>query len=106
MACVFAYLYADGMDLADCVNSTVILYGIADNAMAGAILRCGPSSHVYIDGLSQWNDSERYSAFEVTGTLAEESGDVEIGAGEGSVSHGLGRHYVVKNAAWERVSDE
>jgi hypothetical protein len=93
------------MDFADYVNATVILYGIADNAMAGAVLRCGPSSHVYIDGLSQWSDSERYTALEVTGTLIEEGSDLGLRADDGTVMHGIGKHYVVKNATWKPISD-
>lgn len=92
------------MDLADYVDDTVDLYGIADNAAAGAILRCGTSSHVYIDGLSRWSDSERYRAFEVTGTLVREGDAAGLRAADGAVTHGLGEHYVVKNARWNPIS--
>lgn len=94
------------MDLADCVNATVTLYGIADNAMAGAVLRCDPSSHVYIDGLSQWSYSQRYTALEITGTLIEEGSDRGLNADDGTVMHGIGKHYALKNAAWKRISDQ
>ncbi|UAK34559.1 hypothetical protein K8O92_12370 [Nocardia asteroides] len=92
------------MDLADYVDQPAILFGIAENAAAGAVLRCGEASHVYIDGLSQWDDSDQYAAFEVTGTLLEEGSDDHLRAGEGPVIHGIGRHYVIKNATWERIS--
>ncbi|MFD0363444.1 hypothetical protein ACFQZZ_18510 [Nocardia sp. GCM10030253] len=92
------------MDLEQYVNSTVTLYGLAEDAMAGAILLCGPSSHVYIDGLQEWSDSDRYSAFEVTGMLVKEGDDADLVSDDGSVAHGIGEHYVMKNPTWERIS--
>jgi hypothetical protein len=80
------------MDFADYINATVTLYGIADDAMTGAVLRCGPSSHVYIDGLSQWRDNERYTALEVTGTLVEDGSDLGLRPDDGTVVHGIGQH--------------
>ncbi len=93
------------MDLADFVNAPITLYGIADNATAGAVLRCGPSSDVYIDGLAHWDEGELYTALEVTGTLIEEPGDLGAQADDGTVAHGIDRHYVVKNATWKHISD-
>jgi hypothetical protein len=93
------------MDFADYINTTVILYGISDNAAAGAVLRCGPTSHVYIDGLSQWSDNERYTALEVTGTLTEKGSDLDLRADDQTVMHGIGKHYAVENATWRPVSD-
>ncbi|WP_063126467.1 hypothetical protein [Nocardia fusca] len=92
------------MDLADYVDDTATLFGIAENAAHGAILRCGGDAHIYIDGLSVWDDSEQYAAFEVTGTLVEEGRDADLRTGEGAVVHGIGRRYVMKNATWERIS--
>jgi hypothetical protein len=92
------------MNLADYVNDKATLFGIAENAAAGAAIRCGATSHVYIDGLSEWDDSEQYAAFEVTGTLVEEGSEADLQTGEGPVIHGIGKHYVMKNATWERIS--
>jgi hypothetical protein len=61
------------MDLADYVDDTATLFGIAENAAHGAILRCGGDAHIYIDGLSEWDDSEQYAAFEVTGTSSRKA---------------------------------
>jgi hypothetical protein len=93
------------MDFANYVNATVTLYGIADNGAAGAVLRCGPSSHVYIDGLPEWGDSERYSALVVTGTLIEEGSDLSRRTDDGTIMHGISKHYVVKNATWKPIAD-
>ncbi|WP_406265608.1 hypothetical protein OH799_18625 [Nocardia sp. NBC_00881] len=92
------------MDLADYVDDTATLFGIAENAAAGAVLRCGAASHVYIDGLSKWDDSEQYAAFELTGNLVEEGGDADLQTDEDTVIHGIGRRYVMKNATWEWIS--
>ncbi|MEV4130518.1 hypothetical protein [Nocardia sp. NPDC049707] len=92
------------MNLEEYVNSTVTLYGIAEDAMAGPILVCGPSSHVYIEGLREWDDGDLYSAFAVTGMLVEEGDNADLVAEDGSSAHGIGRHYVVKNATWERIT--
>jgi hypothetical protein len=51
---------------------------------------------VYISGLDRWADNDLSAAFEVTGTLV-----VETGADD---PDGIGRHYVVKDATWERIS--
>lgn len=91
------------MNLAEYVDSKVDLFGIAENAMAGAILRCGQNSHVYIDGLREWNDNELHCAFEITGLLVEEGDDADS-IDDGTAMHGIGRHYVVKNATRERLS--
>lgn len=91
------------MDLADYVDDVATLFGIAENAAAGAVLRCGANSHVYIDGISVWDDSDQGAAFEVTGTLVEEGSEVDLLGGEGAVVHGIGRRFVMKNATWERI---
>ncbi|MFE9575195.1 hypothetical protein ACFYO1_02320 [Nocardia sp. NPDC006044] len=92
------------MDLDDYVNKLATLFGIAENTAGGAILRCGVDSHVYIEGLSEWDEIDQYAAFEVTGTLVEEGCDADLRTDEGAVLHGLGRHYVLKRAIWERIS--
>lgn len=92
------------MDLADYVDDTATLFGIAENAAAGAVLRCGAFAHVYIDGLPEWDDSDLHAAFEVTGTLVEEGSEDRRGTGDGTLIHSLGKHYVMRNATWERVS--
>ncbi|MBF6168609.1 hypothetical protein IU486_28240 [Streptomyces gardneri] len=89
------------MDFADYLDEEVVLYGIAENAMAGAVLRCGRNTHVYLDGLPQWDESDHHGAFEVTGVLAVEGDDTEA-FGENRTTHRLGRHYVLKNPTWER----
>ncbi|MGW6334119.1 hypothetical protein [Nocardia rhamnosiphila] len=89
------------MDLADYLNEEVVLYGMAENAMAGAVLRCGTNSYVYIDGLARWADTEKYGAFEVTGVLGEEVDTTpDIPA---HLAHARERYYVVKNPVWKRI---
>lgn len=92
------------MDLADYLNAPVTLYGIADNAAAGAVLRCGPTAHVYIDGLSRWSEDERYGTFEVVGTLIEVDGRHHRPAAGTPVTHSLDPHYMVTNATWTSLS--
>ncbi|MEV0295418.1 hypothetical protein [Nocardia sp. NPDC050710] len=92
------------MDLADYVDDTATLFGLAENAAAGAILRCGPNTHVYIGGLPRWADDELDAAFEVTGHLVAEGDDADLRASDGRPRHGLGRHYVLKDATWERIT--
>lgn len=88
------------MNLDEYINGNVILYGLADNAMAGAVLVCGPNSQVYIEGLGEWTEEDRFSAIRVTGLLVVEGDDADLGNAEAPV-HGIGRHYVVKDAQWE-----
>ncbi|NUS44857.1 MAG: hypothetical protein HOQ24_14360 [Mycobacteriaceae bacterium] len=92
------------MDFSDDIGRTVILYGIAENDGAGAILRCGPDSHVYIDGLAEWSDSDVHNAFEVTGTLVERGSDADLQVNDNTVAHGVGRHFAVRNATRHRLT--
>jgi hypothetical protein len=91
------------LDLADYIGETAILFGIAENAATGAVIRCGTTSHVYVDGLSRWEHGEQHAAFEITGILVEEGSDADLNTDQESAVHGIGKHYVMKNATWERI---
>lgn len=91
------------MDLSEYVDDVATLYGIAENAASGAVLRCGADAHFYIDGLSRWDDGEQFAAFEVTGALVVEGSDADLHTAEGGIRHGIGKRYVMKNAVWERI---
>ncbi|MFB8006017.1 hypothetical protein [Nocardia sp. NPDC056000] len=88
------------MNLDEFLNDTVTLFGLADNAMFGAVVVCGPNSHVYVEGLHEWSDDDRFKSVEITGVLVLEGDDMDLDSEEIPV-HGLGRHYVVKDAQWE-----
>ena len=89
------------MNLDESVNSEVDLFGLAENAMSGAVVLCGPGAHVYIDGLREWPDEHLYQAVRVSGTLVEEGEDVDSTSPE--AVHALGRHFVIKDPSWEWV---
>ncbi|WP_280362678.1 hypothetical protein [Nocardia wallacei] len=92
------------MNLEEYLNTPVTLYGIAENSMAGAVLVCGPDSHVFIDGLAEWSEDEKLRAIELDGLLVREGDDADLEPDEaGIVSHGIGSHYVVKEATWEVI---
>ncbi|RMI29521.1 hypothetical protein [Nocardia stercoris] len=88
------------LDLADYVGRPVLLLGVADNLLAGAILVCGRNSHVYIDGLDRWPEEQCNRPFEVTGVLAERDSDADLRGPDGRPRQGIGRHYVVRDATW------
>lgn len=90
------------MDLAGHIGQQLTLFGVADNAMAGAVLRCGPDTHVYIDRLTTWSDVDLYAAFEVTGTLIEAGTDVMAEPADFLVAR-LGRHYVLTDPQCRRL---
>ena len=92
------------MNLEEYLDGPVTLFGIAENAMGGAAVMCGPRSLVYIDGLHAWNDTDLAAAIEVSGTLVARGDDADLRGPDGTVLHGIGRHYVVREATWERVS--
>ncbi|MFI5714263.1 hypothetical protein [Nocardia sp. NPDC051750] len=92
------------MNFEEYLDGPVTLFGVAENSMNGAMLLCGARSVVYIDGLREWDAADVTKMFELSGTLVTEGDDDELHTADGAVGHGIGRHYVVKEASWERLS--
>lgn len=92
------------MDLEQYLDGPVTLFGVAQNSMNGPILMCGARSIVYIDGLQEWDPADVSKMFELSGTLVAEGDDSELRTAEGTIGHGVGRHYVVKEPSWERLT--
>ncbi|BCK56986.1 hypothetical protein [Nocardia wallacei] len=86
------------------LDRPVTLFGIAQNSMTGAVLLCGSRSVVYIEGVREWSDTDVSKTFEVSGTLVAAGDDADLYSPEGAIKHGIGRHYVVKDATVERLS--
>ncbi|WP_280379937.1 hypothetical protein [Nocardia wallacei] len=93
------------MNFEEYLDTPVTLYGIAENSMAGAVLVCGPDAHVFIEGVTEWGEDVRLKAIELDGVLTSEGDDADLEPDEtGIARHGIGRHYVVKDATWEVIS--
>lgn len=90
------------MDIAKYVGGFTVLMGIAENAAAGAILLCGPRTHVYIEGLSAWPDKDLRAAVEVSGTLTEGVSAPALSAT--SLDNRLRRRYVLTDPVWKHIS--
>ncbi len=92
------------MDLSEYVGRPIILCGLANNARAGAILVCGPNSHVYIEGVAIWPDEHVNRAFEVRGVLAEAGSSADLRSPDGRRHRqGVGRYYIVREPTVELI---
>ncbi|MBF6174209.1 hypothetical protein [Nocardia blacklockiae] len=92
------------MNFEEFLDEPVTLYGVAQNSTFGAILQCGPNSVVYVEGVSEWEAADESKMIELSGTLVAAGDDADLHGDDGTVKHGIGRHYVVREATWERLS--
>ncbi|RMI29519.1 hypothetical protein [Nocardia stercoris] len=92
------------MNLSLYVGRPVVLCGLAENAKSGAILVCGPRSHVYVEGVRRWPDEHVHRAFEVRGVL-DEVGDDAAPSAQGERRHrqGVRRYFIVRDVTVDLV---
>lgn len=102
-AASFAEIEGDRTIFEQRVGTKTTITGPARNAMAGAVIRAGDGTPVYIAGVERWDSETEGRMISVTGMLREYRGDTVVNAA-GERSHGIpDNRFVLEEPTWARV---